>query len=101
MYDYPMADALNFLFIKCLILLFGDYIVATNAFYLLTFPLTAFTTATVLRYLTEKRLKVVIGQCYDLTEGLIKRNYSSPDIALILGGNFERANTTMRSSNAK
>src|SRR5229473_7915412 len=28
---------------------------------------------------------------YDLTEGLIKRNYSSPDIALILGGNFERA----------
>ena len=28
---------------------------------------------------------------YDLTEGLIKRNYSSPDIALILGRNFERA----------
>ena len=28
---------------------------------------------------------------YDLTEGLIKRNYSSPDIALILGGNFARA----------
>ena len=28
---------------------------------------------------------------YDLTEGLIKRNYSSPDIQLILGGNFERA----------
>jgi membrane dipeptidase len=28
---------------------------------------------------------------YDLTEGLVKRNYSSPDIELILGGNFERA----------
>jgi membrane dipeptidase len=27
---------------------------------------------------------------YDLTEGLVKRNYSSPDILLILGGNFER-----------
>jgi membrane dipeptidase len=28
---------------------------------------------------------------YDLTEGLVKRNYSTPDIELILGGNFERA----------
>src|SRR5579864_5222738 len=28
---------------------------------------------------------------YDLTEGLVKRNYSSSDIQLILGGNFERA----------
>ena len=28
---------------------------------------------------------------FDLTEGLVKRNYSSPDIQLILGGNFERA----------
>jgi membrane dipeptidase len=28
---------------------------------------------------------------YDLTEGLIRRNYSDPDIKLILGGNFERA----------
>jgi len=28
---------------------------------------------------------------YDLTEGLVKRNYSSPDIELILGGNFARA----------
>jgi len=28
---------------------------------------------------------------FDLTEGLVKRKYSSPDIQLILGGNFERA----------
>jgi membrane dipeptidase len=28
---------------------------------------------------------------YDLTEGLVKRNYSSPDIELVLGGNFVRA----------
>lgn len=28
---------------------------------------------------------------YDLTEGLVKRSYSNPDIELILGGNFERA----------
>jgi membrane dipeptidase len=28
---------------------------------------------------------------YDLTEGLVRRNYSSDDIELILGGNFERA----------
>ena len=28
---------------------------------------------------------------YDLTEGLVRRKYSSKDIALILGGNFERA----------
>jgi membrane dipeptidase len=28
---------------------------------------------------------------YDLTEGLLRRNYAERDIALILGGNFERA----------
>jgi membrane dipeptidase len=28
---------------------------------------------------------------YDLTEGLIRRNYSNRDIQLILGGNFQRA----------
>jgi membrane dipeptidase len=28
---------------------------------------------------------------YDLTEGLVRRNYSSEDIELILGGNFKRA----------
>jgi len=28
---------------------------------------------------------------FDLTEGLVRRNYSSPDIELILGGNFKRA----------
>lgn len=28
---------------------------------------------------------------YDLTEGLVRRNYSNPDIQLILGGNFQRA----------
>jgi membrane dipeptidase len=28
---------------------------------------------------------------YDLTEGLVRRNYSSGDIELILGGNFKRA----------
>lgn len=32
---------------------------------------------------------------YELTEGLIKRKYSSPDIALILGGNFARALSSM------
>jgi membrane dipeptidase len=30
---------------------------------------------------------------YDLTEGLVRRNYSSRNIGLILGGNFERALT--------
>jgi membrane dipeptidase len=30
---------------------------------------------------------------YDLTEGLVSRNYSSRNIELILGGNFERALT--------
>ena len=30
---------------------------------------------------------------YDLTEGLLHRNYSSRNIGLILGGNFERALT--------
>ena len=28
---------------------------------------------------------------YDLTEGLLSRGYSTPDVELILGGNFERA----------
>lgn len=28
---------------------------------------------------------------YDLTQGLVRRNYRADDIALILGGNFERA----------
>ncbi len=28
---------------------------------------------------------------FDLTEGLVRRNYSSPSIGLILGGNFKRA----------
>ena len=28
---------------------------------------------------------------YDLTEGLVSRNYSNRNIELILGGNFERA----------
>ena len=28
---------------------------------------------------------------YDLTEGLIRRNYSNRNIELMLGGNFERA----------
>ena len=28
---------------------------------------------------------------YDLTEGLVRRKYSSRNIELILGGNFERA----------
>jgi membrane dipeptidase len=31
------------------------------------------------------------GRIYELTEGLIRRGYSDADIALILGGNFERA----------
>jgi membrane dipeptidase len=30
---------------------------------------------------------------FDLTEGLVRRNYSDPDIQLILGGNFQRALT--------
>jgi microsomal dipeptidase-like Zn-dependent dipeptidase len=30
---------------------------------------------------------------YDLTEGLVSRNYSTRSIELILGGNFERALT--------
>jgi membrane dipeptidase len=28
---------------------------------------------------------------YELTEGLVRRNYSSRNIELILGGNFQRA----------
>jgi membrane dipeptidase len=28
---------------------------------------------------------------YDLTEGLVRRNYSRRNIELILGGNFQRA----------
>jgi membrane dipeptidase len=28
---------------------------------------------------------------FDLTEGLVRRGYSDHDIALILGGNFQRA----------
>jgi membrane dipeptidase len=28
---------------------------------------------------------------FDLTEGLVRRKYSSENIALILGGNFQRA----------
>jgi membrane dipeptidase len=30
---------------------------------------------------------------FDLTEGLIRRKYSDPDIEGILGGNFERVLT--------
>jgi len=30
---------------------------------------------------------------FDLVEGLLRRNYSSTDIELLLGGNFERALT--------
>jgi membrane dipeptidase len=32
---------------------------------------------------------------YDLTEGLVRRNYSTQDIELILGGNFQRALASM------
>jgi membrane dipeptidase len=32
---------------------------------------------------------------YNLTEGLIRRRYSKPDIRLILGGNFQRALTSI------
>lgn len=32
---------------------------------------------------------------YDLTAGLVRRNYSNPSIELILGGNFERALSEM------
>jgi membrane dipeptidase len=32
---------------------------------------------------------------YDLTEGLLRRNYSTSDIELILGGNFQRALATI------
>lgn len=41
MHDYPFADGLNFLIIKVLTLLSGDYAVATNLFFLSTFPLAA------------------------------------------------------------
>lgn len=37
---------------------------------------------------------------YDLTEGLIRRNYSDRDIELILGGNFKRALTEIWSAGA-
>ncbi len=47
--------------------------------------------ATVLRYLTEKRLKVVIGQCYDLTEAAaaqaaLEGRRSTGKILLTVGG---------------
>jgi membrane dipeptidase len=32
---------------------------------------------------------------FDLTEGLVRRNYSNPDIELILGGNFKRTLTAI------
>ena len=32
---------------------------------------------------------------YELTEGLVRRNYSSRNIELILGGNFQRALSEM------
>ena len=37
---------------------------------------------------------------FDLTEGLFRRKYSSADIALILGGNFQRALETIWSPEA-
>jgi membrane dipeptidase len=37
---------------------------------------------------------------FDLTEGLVRRKYSSDDIALILGGNFQRALEAIWSSEA-
>jgi membrane dipeptidase len=30
-------------------------------------------------------------RAFDITDGLIRRSYSDPDIELILGGNFRRA----------
>ena len=30
-------------------------------------------------------------RAFDITDGLIRRSYSDPDIELILGGNFQRA----------
>jgi len=32
-----------------------------------------------------------LQKVYDLTEGLVRRNYSRQNIELILGGNFHRA----------
>ena len=31
------------------------------------------------------------GQIFDITEGLVRRNYTAIQIRLILGGNFQRA----------
>jgi membrane dipeptidase len=35
---------------------------------------------------------------FDLTEGLVRRNYRRPDIELVLGGNFKRALTAIWSA---
>lgn len=49
MYDYPVADNLTFGLIKIITFFAHNYANAMNFFYLLTFPLTTFTTMLVLR----------------------------------------------------
>src|SRR5262249_3836098 len=51
MYDYPLTDNFTYLIIKLLVLLTGNYVVANNIFFLLTFVLTAIASAFVLRRL--------------------------------------------------
>jgi len=48
--DYPLSDNLHFLILKIISLIFPDYGITLNLFYLLTFPLTAITSFFVLRH---------------------------------------------------
>jgi phosphoglycerol transferase len=49
LYDFPVADALHLLILKTLAFLSGDYAVALNLYYLLSFPLIALASLAVLR----------------------------------------------------
>jgi phosphoglycerol transferase len=49
MYDFPMADNVQFFMLKLLAFLFHDWAITGNVYFLLTFPLTTWTSLYVLR----------------------------------------------------
>jgi len=60
-YDYPLTDTFNIIIIKILGLIFHNYAISLNLFYLLTFPLTALTTLYVFRTLRISIVSSIVG----------------------------------------
>jgi len=60
-YDYPLTDTFDLIIIKIVGLLFHNFAISLNLFYLLTFPLTALTTLFVFRTLRISIVPSIVG----------------------------------------